>query len=117
MKDAILKTMSANEIVRRGCEPNVVQNVFNPNQVYSVNPNVFTFTITGSATGAKVIVANIDGQVMSFSTTAAQTAAAAATVWSTPHRNAVRPNRSPGRRGIGLPGPPLRSNATADHFP
>mgnify|MGYP003333636716 FL=1 len=79
MKDAILKTMSANEIVRRGCEPNVVQNVFNPNQVYSVNPNVFTFTITGSATGAKVIVANIDGQVMSFSTTAAQTAAAAAT--------------------------------------
>lgn len=77
MKDDQLKYLNADALMRMTAMPNVVQSVKNPNATSPTN--VFTFTITGSATGAKTIVANIEGTTLSFSTTAAQSASAAAT--------------------------------------
>lgn len=77
MKDDQLKYLNADALMRMTAMPNVVQSVKNPN---ATSPsNVFTFTITGSATGAKVIVANIEGTTLSYTSVAAESAATAAT--------------------------------------
>lgn len=85
MKDEQLKYLQANDIIRMSALPNNTQNVKFPSQ-NDIN-NSFTFTITGSATGGKTIVAVIEGTTLSFSTTAGQTATTAgsaiASAWAT----------------------------------
>lgn len=85
MKDDQLKFLQANDIIRMSAMPNAVQNVKNPDQ-NNIQAE-FTFTISGTATGAKAIVAVIEGLTLSFATTAAQTATAAASAiasaWAT----------------------------------
>jgi len=85
MKDDQLKFLQANDIVRMTAMSNVVQSVKNPNATSPTN--VFTFTISGVATGTKAIVAVIEGLTLSYTTGAGTSAATAATAiasaWAT----------------------------------